>query len=250
MASGTPVEAAKRNYFSLFGPGLISVGHNRAPDAGLYSTRMRAAGKEQAGRRAVDLYRKRVVNRSSSSAVVGACSALIFSCSLQAATLTQSIQSGWNTFTSNVQQTWQQPQNSDFYLPAITWHNRWTYDDEHIKRYNERPWGAGGGISRYDDKGNWHGLYLMAFKDSYNKWEPFTGYGWEATWHPIDGSRFHLGAGYTAGVTARDNWRYIPVPALLPLASVGYGPLNFQMTYIPGTYNNGNVYFAWLRFQF
>ncbi|MGA6511554.1 phospholipid:lipid A palmitoyltransferase, partial [Klebsiella sp. K769] len=24
----------------------------------------------------------------------------------------------------------------------------------------------------------------------------------------------------------------------------------FQMTYIPGTYNNGNVYFAWARFQF
>ncbi|EFX9703817.1 TPA: hypothetical protein IF362_001346, partial [Escherichia coli] len=21
-------------------------------------------------------------------------------------------------------------------------------------------------------------------------------------------------------------------------------------TYIPGTYNNGNVYFAWMRFQF
>ncbi|KJT43583.1 phospholipid:lipid A palmitoyltransferase, partial [Salmonella enterica subsp. enterica serovar Heidelberg str. RI-11-013374] len=23
-----------------------------------------------------------------------------------------------------------------------------------------------------------------------------------------------------------------------------------QMTYIPGSYNNGNVYFAWMRFQF
>ncbi|MBE0992493.1 hypothetical protein IH770_03900, partial [Escherichia coli] len=29
-----------------------------------------------------------------------------------------------------------------------------------------------------------------------------------------------------------------------------YGPVTFQMTYIPGTYNNGNVYFAWMRFQF
>ncbi|EOD0102164.1 lipid IV(A) palmitoyltransferase PagP, partial [Shigella sonnei] len=26
--------------------------------------------------------------------------------------------------------------------------------------------------------------------------------------------------------------------------------VTFQMTYIPGTYNNGNVYFAWMRFQF
>ena len=57
-------------------------------------------------------------------------------------------------------------------------------------------------------------------------------------------------AGYTAGFTARHNWDYIPVPALLPLASVGYGALDFQMTYIPGTHNNGNVYFAWLRYHF
>ncbi len=116
------------------------------------------------------------MNRFSSSAAVGACSALIFSYSLQAATLT-AVQSGWNTFTNNLQQTWRQSQESDLYLPAITWHNRWTYDDEHIERYNERPWGAGGGISGYDEKGNWHGLYLMAFKDSYNKWEPLTFYG-------------------------------------------------------------------------
>ena len=51
-------------------------------------------------------------------------------------------------------------------------------------------------------------------------------------------------------VLPRDNWNYIPVPVLLPLASIGYGPATFQMTYIPGTYNNGNVYFAWMRFQF
>ncbi|ECY4441544.1 lipid IV(A) palmitoyltransferase PagP, partial [Salmonella enterica] len=56
--------------------------------------------------------------------------------------------------------------------------------------------------------------------------------------------------GFTAGVTARDNWNYIPIPVLLPLASIGYGPATFQMTYIPGSYNNGNVYFAWMRFQF
>lgn len=90
----------------------------------------------------------------------------------------------------------------------------------------------------------------MAFKDSFNKWEPIGGYGWEATWRPLEGSDFHWGAGYTVGVTMRDNWRYIPIPVILPMASVGYGPLTLQMTYIPGTYDNGNVYFAWLRLQF
>ncbi len=158
--------------------------------------------------------------------------------------------SWFTTFTDNVAQTWNEPEHYDLYIPAITWHARFAYDKEKTDRYNERPWGAGFGQSRWDEKGNWHGLYLMAFKDSYNKWEPIGGYGWEKTWRPLSDDNFRLGLGYTAGFTARDNWKYIPVPVLLPLASIGYGPATFQMTYIPGTYNNGNVYFAWMRFQF
>lgn len=159
---------------------------------------------------------------------------------------------GWfGTLTDNVARTWQAPQNYDLYVPAITWHARFAYDKEKWEKYNERPWGAGFGVTRWDEKGNWHGLYLMAFKDSFNKWEPIGGYGWEATWRPVSADQnFHLGLGYTLGVTARDNWHYVPIPVVLPLASVGYGPVTFQMTYIPGTYNNGNVYFAWMRFQF
>lgn len=158
---------------------------------------------------------------------------------------------GWfDTFKDNVSETWQQPEHYDLYVPAITWHARFAYDKEKTDRYNERPWGAGFGQSRWDDKGNWHGLYIMAFKDSFNKWEPIGGYGWEKTWRPLADDNFRLGLGYTAGFTARDNWNYIPVPLILPLASIGYGPATFQMTYIPGTYNNGNVYFAWMRFQF
>nr|WP_237391207.1 lipid IV(A) palmitoyltransferase PagP [Cedecea sulfonylureivorans] len=156
----------------------------------------------------------------------------------------------WQIFSDNVSQTWNAPEHYDLYVPAITWHARFAYDKEKTDLYNERPWGAGFGQSRWDDQGNWHGIYLMAFKDSYNKWEPIGGYGWEKTWRPLADERFHLGLGYTVGATARDNWNYIPVPVLLPLASIGYGPATFQMTYIPGTYNNGNVYFAWLRFQF
>ena len=36
------------------------------------------------------------------------------------------------------------------------------------------------------------------------------GYGWESTWRPLADENFHLGLGFTAGVTARDNWNYIP----------------------------------------
>lgn len=166
------------------------------------------------------------------------------------ASLGESVGDAFSTLGDNIARTWQAPQDYDLYVPAITWHARFAYDKEKTDKYNERPWGAGFGQSRRDDKGNWHGLYLMAFKDSFNKWEPIGGYGWEKTWRPLRDDKFHLGLGYTAGVTARDNWSYVPIPVLLPLASIGYGPATFQMTYIPGTYNNGNVYFAWMRFGF
>lgn len=156
----------------------------------------------------------------------------------------------WSDFKDKVSTTWNDSDSQDLYLPVITWHNRLTYDKEKTDKYNERPWGGGYGISRYDDKGNWNGIYLMAFKDSHNKWEPIGGYGWEKIWTPAEDKNFRLGLGYTAAVTARDDYKYIPIPIVLPLASIGYNKLTFQATYIPGTYNNGNVFFAWLRYQF
>ncbi|WP_408014912.1 lipid IV(A) palmitoyltransferase PagP [Rouxiella aceris] len=156
----------------------------------------------------------------------------------------------WSSWKNDVATTWQSPQHQDLYFPAITWHNRATYDRAKIDRYNERPWGGGYGISRYDENGDWHGLYFMAFKDSFNKWEPIGGYGYEKIWRPLQDPEFKLGLGYTAAITARDNYNYIPLPLILPLASVGYDRFTFQATYIPGTHNNGNVFFAWVRFQF
>jgi palmitoyl transferase len=156
----------------------------------------------------------------------------------------------WTDFKDKVSTTWNDSDSQDLYLPVITWHNRLTYDKEKTDRYNERPWGGGYGISRYDEKGNWNGIYFMAFKDSHNKWEPIGGYGWEKIWTPAEDKNFRLGLGYTAAVTARDDYAYIPIPIVLPLASIGYDKLTFQATYIPGTYNNGNVFFAWLRYQF
>lgn len=57
---------------------------------------------------------------------------------------------GWfATFKDNVSETWQQPEHYDLYVPAITWHARFAYDKEKTDRYNERPWGAGFGQSRW-----------------------------------------------------------------------------------------------------
>lgn len=153
----------------------------------------------------------------------------------------------WDNKKIDLKETWYQSDKIDLYFPSITWHARFAYNKEKAENYNEKPDGFGLGKSRFDENGNWHGFYIMAFKDSYSYIEPIAGYGYENIWRPFADDKFRLGLGYTAGLTARHNWNYIPIPLVLPLASIGYGPATFQMTYIPGTYNNGNVYFAWFR---
>lgn len=155
----------------------------------------------------------------------------------------------WDTFKRNVSRTWDSDQY-DVYVPFWTWHNRLTYDKEKTDSYNEKPWGAGFGKSYYDDDNDWHALYAMAFKDSHNKWEPIVGYGFQKMWTPNGLGGFKAGAGFTLAVTARDDYHYIPIPVPLPLASIEYNRLAIQATYIPGTYNNGNVLFMWARWQF
>ena len=156
----------------------------------------------------------------------------------------------WNSFVNNIAQTWDAPQQQDLFLPVLTRHNRHTHSKKQIEGYNEHPWGGGYGISRYDEKGNWHGIYAMAFKDSFNKWEPVAGYAYEKIWQPLDDKEFRLGAGYITAISARDNYDYIPFPMVLPLVSAGYSRLTFQTTYVPGTNSKGNVLFGWFRFQF
>lgn len=156
----------------------------------------------------------------------------------------------WSTFKNNIAGTWNAPQQQDLFLPVLTRHNRHTHSKKQIDGYNEHPWGGGYGVSRYDEKGNWHALYAMAFKDSFNKWEPVAGYGYEKIWQPLSDKEFRLGAGYVAAVSARDNYDYVPFPMVLPLVSAGYSRLTFQATYVPGGNSKGNVLFGWFRFQF
>lgn len=158
-------------------------------------------------------------------------------------------QSTWDYIKEQVSTTWASDQY-ELYVPLHTWHNRLLYDRKKTKKYNENPWGAGFGNYRYDDEGNWHALYAMAFKDSHNEWEPIAGYGYQWMWVPDDLDGWRMGAGFTAAVTARDDYSYVPIPIILPIASIEYNRLSIQTTYIPGTYNNGNVLFTWMRWQF
>ncbi|HGN0867665.1 TPA: lipid IV(A) palmitoyltransferase PagP [Providencia alcalifaciens] len=154
----------------------------------------------------------------------------------------------WDKFTNNVSTTWDSDKY-ELYIPFFTWHNRLMYDKEKTDTYNEEPWGFGIGKYRYDEDNDWHALYAMAFMDSHNKVEPIVGYGFQKMWIPGDLDGFRMGAGFTLGITAREEYSYIPLPAPLPLVSIEYDKLSVQATYIPGTYNNGNVLFAWLRWQ-
>lgn len=156
----------------------------------------------------------------------------------------------WDRLKANTAETWQSPQQHDFYLSLFAWHPPFAWDKDRRDEYNEKAWGAGYGRSRTDTGGNWHGLYLMMFKDSQYKWEPVAGYAYEKIWHPLDNNDFRLGLGLTAGITMRDNWNYLPVPYVLPLGSVGYKNLSLQATFVPGLRNKGNVFFGWLRWQF
>ena len=59
------------------------------------------------------------------------------------------------------------------------------------------------------------------------------GYAWRARWHP-DGGPFTLGGGYTAILIGReDKFHYAPLPALLPLGSVGVDRFELMGAYVP-----------------
>ena len=140
--------------------------------------------------------------------------------------------------------------NYDVYVPFYAWHNRLTYDNEHLDRYNENAWGAGLGISRYNQENTWSGIYAMAFKDSNSYVETYFGYARQ--WNLVAGKdeQWRVGAGYTLGLTQRHEYAYIPVPLPLPLVGVGYRGINIQAAYVPGIKNDGNVLFVFSRFEF
>ncbi len=151
-------------------------------------------------------------------------------------------------FSHRVEQTWRSS-TYDLYVPLYTWHNRLMYDQSHIDRYNEHPWGGGIGKSFIDEDGDWHALYIMGFMDSHDRFEPIGGYGFLKNWNLDSKGDWKGGLGFTLSITARHEYDYIPLPLPLPLAGLQYKRLGLQAAYIPGGYNDGNVLFIWLRWQ-
>ena len=156
----------------------------------------------------------------------------------------------WNDFKSNVSNTFCS-NKYEFYMPIRTWHNRWTYDRDNIKGYNERPWGGGLGQYYIDDKGNQHSLYTMVFKDSHNDFEPIAGYAWQKNWRLDTEGHWRIGAGFTVFITARSDFNYMPFPGVLPLLALEYKQVAIQGAYVPGfSRNSGNVALIWGTLKF
>lgn len=154
----------------------------------------------------------------------------------------------WGRAKYNFSETWNSD-SYDLYIPFYAWHNRLAYDSEHIKKYNEEAWGLGFGKYRYDEDGDWHGLYAIAFKDSNFYLETMFGYAYQKNWFVNCNRDFRVGLGFTVGLTQRHEYNYIPVPLPLPMAGIEYGRLALQAAYVPGIKNDGNVLFTWLRFR-
>lgn len=174
--------------------------------------------------------------------------ALVFSVTLPAYAICDDTSSFIDIACKTVNDTWTEGGN-DFYLPLHTYHLRSAYSEEKIDSFNETPWGFGYGRSRYNEEGNWDGLYGMAFLDSHNKVEPLLGYGHEWMWGDHQG--LHAGLGYTVFVTAREDIaHYTPIPGILPIASVNYKQAALNATFVPGGQGNGNIFFFWSRFGF
>lgn len=128
-------------------------------------------------------------------------------------------------------------------VPLYTNHPSWDYDN----RYEENAYPFGAGLSRgiIDERGNERLVYVMFFRDSHYEIEPIMGYAWLAR-YPLANTGFHLGAGYTAGVTFRQDYNWLPIPVPLPLLSLGNDWFDVYGTYIPGS----NVFFFFSKIQF
>ena len=143
-------------------------------------------------------------------------------------------------------QIWEEG-DTELYLPAYAWHNRYTYSQERLNTYNENPWGTGLGKSFYDEDGDWHGLYAFAFLDSHKNLEPVVGYAFQKVLHINENTR--AGAGVGVLVTARpDIFHNIPFPGALPWVSLNYRKASVLATYIPGAQGAGNVLFVILKY--
>jgi len=164
--------------------------------------------------------------------------------------VTQWMGAKWDHATTSVKETWREG-DVELYVPFLTYHMRFNYDQDLLDDYNEYPAGFGLGKGRYNASGNYEGMYAMGFRDSHGKPSFMAGYAWMPTWQ-VSNSDVKVGVGVTGFLMSRSNYyNGIPFPGVLPIASISYKNLAVQAAYIPSRRrNDGNVLFVWAKWTF
>ncbi len=132
----------------------------------------------------------------------------------------------------------------DLYLTGYAWHAGATFSG---KKLHARSYGGGFGKHWTDANGHEDFLYVMGFADSYKHFQPIVGYARQWFTKPI--GPISLGGGFSVGMTARaDIMHYLPLPYLLPVASVRVGKFSLMGSMLPR--RRGAVGLIWARYQF
>jgi lipid IVA palmitoyltransferase len=142
--------------------------------------------------------------------------------------------------------------DNDLIVTGYAYHLRSTYTAEKLRQLNERDFGGGWARTVTDPDGDTHTIFLFGFHESHNKVQWNVGYLYSTWWGPQDGLRGGLGIAPFI-VQRPDISSGVPIPVLLPIASVAYGKATLMATFIPtvnGGINNGSVLFLFGRYKF
>ena len=142
---------------------------------------------------------------------------------------------------------------TDLYLSGAYWHLPFAYSRERRQELNAHAWGFGLGRSLVDGRDNEESLYAITSSSSHFKPQYAVGYTWLARWR-LSGD-FRIGAGYSAFIYARsDIYHYLPLPGIVPMASVGTDRASLLAGYLPGIAKGitgrGNVIYAFGKISF
>jgi palmitoyl transferase len=138
---------------------------------------------------------------------------------------------------------------NELLVSGYAWHTPWTWTSE--KRAEENEFAYGGGWARAVERenGDTDTVFFLVFADSHENAQFNLGYAWTTYWGERE--KLQAGLGYTAMIFQRpDIAGGVPLPVILPLATLRYRKVEVLTTYIPnfgGGINNGSVFYVFGR---
>ena len=132
--------------------------------------------------------------------------------------------------------------HQDLYISGYVWHMPYKWSAERRSSFNNNAWGLGYGRTLTDDRDNQRMLFGIVAADSYERPMYMAGYAWLARW-PLAGE-VRISAGYSALLVRHESTADFPVPAVVPLVSIGSNSAALYATFVSGmTYVFGKISF-------